>query len=163
MRTFHYLPPGVEEQRAFVTQLLGTLLGLAIVVVASFRVLDATLRGALWGAGLALLWMLVRAAWALEKKARRAALSHIGVDDDGLHLVDENAREQKIAWSEISQADVSGGKLRVTWPDGVLEVGAREVQDGMEMVREVLQKCGAASEAATGFKPPTSFIPLDPK
>jgi hypothetical protein len=163
MRSFHYLPPGPEEQRAFFGQLVGTLLGVVVVIVLSFQVSDPALRGVFWGGGAAGLWMLARTAWSLEKKARRAAVASVGVADNGLHLVDDKAQEQIVSWNEISEVGVNGGRLNVTWPGGSFSVGAREMQDGMEMIRAILQKSGHGDTSQDGFRPPTNFIPLDPK
>ncbi len=163
MRTFHYLPPGPEEQRAFFGQLVGTLLGVVVVVVLSFRVSDPALRGVFWGGAAAGLWMLGHTAWTLEKKARRAAMASVGVDEDGLHLVDDKALEKIVPWNEISEVGVNGGRLSVTWPGGSFAVGAREMQDGMEMIRTILQESGHGDTSQNGFRPPTNFIPLDPQ
>jgi hypothetical protein len=163
VRIFHYLPPGPEEQRAFVGQLVGTLLGVVIVVVLSFRLTDPALRGVFWGGGAASIWMLGRTAWGLEKKARRATVAEIGVAEDGLHIVDDRAHRQVVLWTQVSEVSVNGGRLSVTWPDGSLAVGAREMEDGMEMIRTILQQSGHGGESQNGFKPPTNFIPLDPK
>lgn len=167
MQTFHYLPPGAEEQRTFVVQFVGTLAGVVLLVALSFAVQGAA-RSVLWGGGVAMIWLLARAAWQLEKKARRSSMAEIGVADDGLHLTDDTGQVRIVAWPQISACDVTGGRLRVLWPDGQLLVGAREVQDGMDMVRAVLQKTGGSlpsDEAADegGFKPPSNFIPLDPR
>jgi hypothetical protein len=163
VRTFHYLPPGPEEQRAFVGQLVGTLLGVVIVVVLSFRLTDAALRGVFWGGCAASIWMLGRTAWALEKKARRAAVASVGVSEDGLHITDDKAHEQIVPWPQVTEVGVSGGRLSVTWLDGSFAVGAREMEDGMDMIRAILQESGQGGDSQDGFRPPTNFIPLDPK
>jgi hypothetical protein len=160
MKTFHYLPPGVEEQRAFVMQLLGTVLGVVAVGWLSWATRDAQLRSALWGAAIGLIYLLARAAWQLEVKARRAQVGEIGLAEDGLHLVDREGRERVAGWKTITSCDVHGGKLRVVWPQGDWEVSAREVQDGMTMVQEIAEIWLRANGQE---KPPTNFIPLTPK
>ncbi len=127
MRTFHYFPPGTEEQQAFVAQFLGTLLGwIVIAALLKFWAREAPAIGMLIGAALALLWMLARTAWALEKKAQRSQNAEIGVDDEGLHITDDRGQTQLIQWDEISDLSVAGGRLIVTWPGGTFAVGARE-------------------------------------
>jgi hypothetical protein len=163
VRTFHYLPPGPEEQRAFVSQLIGTLLCVVIVMVLSFRLTDPALRGVFWGGCTAGLWMLGRTAWALEKKARRAAVASVGVAEDGLHIIDDKAHEQIVPWAQVSEVGVNGGRLSVKWPEGSFAVGAREMEDGMDMIRAILQESGQGGDSQDGFRPPTNFIPLDPK
>jgi hypothetical protein len=160
MKTFHYLPPGVEEQRAFVMQLLGTLLGVGVVAFLSWTTRDAQLRAVLWGAALAVIYMLGRGAWQLELKARRSQLGEITLAEDGLHLIDREGLEQVVDWKSITACDVQGGKLRVVWPAGQLSVSAREVQDGMEMVREIAQIWSRANGQQTQA---SNFIPLTPK
>jgi hypothetical protein len=142
--------------------MVGTLLGVVVVIVLSFRISDPALRGVFWGGGAASLWLLARTAWSLEKKARRAAVASVGVADNGLHLVDDKAHEKIVPWHQISEVGVNGGRLNVTWPDGSFSVGAREMQDGMEMIRAILQGSGHGDASQDGFRPPTNFIPLDP-
>lgn len=159
MRTYRYFPPGADEQRAFVMQFLGTLLGLAAIgAMLWFVVREGSMRAALWGAGAALVWSLARSAWRLEKKAQRAANASIGVGDDGLHLSDEQGRAVVVPYDDLTFG-VAGGRMALSWPDGKLEVGAREIEDGMDLLRALgAKKDGGANQ---GFTPPSNFIPLD--
>jgi hypothetical protein len=160
MQTFHYLPPTIEEQRAFVVQLLGTILGVAVVLFLSWKTPDGQLKAVLWGATIAIVFLLGRAAWQLELKARRAQRGEISLGDDGLHLTNLHGHEQIVEWQSIESCEVQGGKLRVTWPQNRWEVSAREVEDGLTMVRNVIESW----QRATGQQnPPTNFIPLLPK
>ncbi len=160
MRTFRYFPPGADEQRAFVMLFVGTLLGLAAIgALLWFVVREEGRRAILWGAGAALVWSLGRAAWRLEKKAQRSANAEISVGDDGLHLSDEHARSVVVAWDDLTFG-VVGGRMALSWPDGKLEVGAREIEDGMELMRAIGEKKNGP--ARPGFTPPSNFIPLDP-
>lgn len=138
-------------------QFLGTMLGLGIVAFVFWRTEDSGLRGLLIGSGLALIFRLVNAGWQLEKKARRAQNAAIGVDENGLHLTDAEGKTQNLAWPEIEAMDVKGARLIVKWAGGSFVVGSREIEDGMTMVRLVMQK--------GQDEPPrkTNFIPLDPR
>lgn len=157
MRTFHYFAPATDEQRAFVVQFLGAVLGLGVVVFFFWRSSDGGTRAMLCGAGLALIFQLGRAAWQLEKKARRAQNAAIGVDTKGLHLTGDDGQTRFIAWAEIQDLGVKGGRLSVTWPGGNFAVGSREIEDGMALVRLVMNK-GQDETPRRG-----NFIPLDPR
>lgn len=161
MRTFHYLPPGPEEQRGFVMQLGGTLLGLVLIAGLWFGAHDVTVRGVLIGAGVAAVFQLGRSALALEKKAQRSQNAEIGVDAIGLHLTDATGNTQVVAWQEITECGVQGGRLVVSWMGGQLAVGAREVEDGMTLVQQVLQKW--QGEDTAPHPTPSNFIPLTPR
>lgn len=156
MKTFHYFAPGAEEQRAFVMQFLSTLLGIGVAALLYSRAADAGLRAMLIGAGLALLWNLGRAAWALERKARRAQNAEIGVDKDGLHITGADGKSQFVSWEKMEEPQIKGGRLYVRWENGSLLVGAREIEDGMTLVRLVMNK--GQDEPPK----PTNFIPLQP-
>ena len=158
MRTFHYYAPGPEEQRGFVMQALGTALGLGLVTFMFWRVTDSGLRGTLVGAGIALVFRLINAAWRLEQKARRAQNAEIGVDEKGLHLTDEKGKSQTLMWEEIQDVGVKGGRLNVKWKGGSLAVGSREIEDGMTLVRLVMAR--GKDEPPPRAK--TNFIPLEP-
>ena len=158
VKTFHYYAPAPEEQRGFAMQFLGTLLGLALCAFLFWRSSDGGFRAMMVGVALALCWMQARAAWALEKKARRAQNAEIGVDEEGLHLTDDAGKSRLVRWDEVQELGVKGGRLQVKWPGGTLVVGAREVQDGMTMVRLVMNH-GKDDEP----RQRTSFIPLDPR
>lgn len=162
MKTFHYLPPGPEEQRGFALQFLGTLLGLALIAGLWLWTRDATLRSALIGAGLATVFKLAHSAWALEQKAQRSQNAEIGVDGEGLHLVDAKGQSQTVTWEAITECGVQGGRLAVQWnggQGGQLVVGAREIEDGMSLVREVMQQRQGDVVSPT----PSNFIPLSPR
>lgn len=159
MRTFHYLPPGLEEQRGFALQCLGTLLGLALIVALCCWTRDAGLRGVLAGAGLATVFKLGHSAWMLEQKAQRSQNAEIGMDGDGLHLVAASGGSQTVKWDDITECGVQGGRLAVKWDGGQLVVGAREIEDGMTLVREVMQKRQGETLSPT----PSNFIPLNPR
>jgi len=160
--TFHYIPPGPEEQRAFLMQLLGTVLTLGIVAALSFWTHDTSAKAVLWGGALAAIWMLARGAWSLEKKAQRAQHAEIGIGADGLHITDAKAQSTIIKWQDISECQVIGGRLRVEWPDGKISIGAREIQDGMTLVRRVT-KMWAEHTRGDKPSPPSNFIPLSPR
>ncbi len=158
MKTFHYFAPAPEEQRGFVMQFLGTLLGLGVAAWLFFHSQDAGFRAMLGGAALALFWQLGRAAWQLEQKARRAQNAIISVDESGLHLTDSAGKSQSVTWDEIQELGVKGGRLAVTWPGGSFAVGSREIEDGMTLVRLVMNR-------GQDEKPPrakSNFIPLEP-
>jgi MFS family permease len=157
VKTFRYYAPGPEEQRSFVMQFLGTLLGLGAVAFFAWRSSDGGLRGMLLGAALALILRLILAARRLENRARRAQIAQIGVDESGLHLTDEKGGVQSLSWSEIQTLDVRGGRLFVAWEGGNFSVGAREIEDGMTLVRLVMNK-GRDDKPRGG-----NFIPLSPK
>jgi hypothetical protein len=97
------------------------------------------------------------------KETRRAAWLSVGVSEDGLHITDDKAHEQIVPWPQVTEVGVSGGRLSVTWLDGSFAVGAREMEDGMDMIRAILQESGQGGDSQDGFRPPTNFIPLDPK
>jgi len=154
MREFHYLPPSPDDQRAFVMQLLGTVLGLILVAILIWKTPAFELRTVLAGAAAAILWMLGSAAWRLEKKARRSQLAKVGFDENQLFVVDRHGAESNIPWNEITACDVKGGRLSVQWKGGKLLVGARELENGMEFIQHVAKK-------VHGDK--STFIPLTPK
>jgi len=151
MREFHYLPPSPDDQRAFVMQLLGTVLGLILVAILIWKTPAFELRTVLAGAGAAILWMLGSAAWRLEKKARRSQLANVGFDENQLFVTDWRGLQSEISWADITTCDLKGGKLLVEWENGKLHVGARELEDGMEFVQHVAKK-------VHGDK--STFIPL---
>jgi len=154
LKTFHYFPPAPEEQRAFFVQFLGSLVALVFLGVLYYLKVRLN-SGVLLGTALGVIYLLARSAWTLEKKARRSAVAQIAVGDDGLHLTDENENAQIVAWNDLN-VDISGGRLSLSWPDGKLVVGARELENGMDLVRAVSQHCAHPDK-------PTNFIPLEPK
>ena len=134
MRTFHYLPPGVEEQRAFVLQFLGSLMGVAALVAMIFATREMALRGLLLGAIGATIWMLLRNAFSLENKARRAEHALLQIDDEAFTAVDAREYSQRILWRDVEKCQSRGGRLSLQWQGEngaqTLEVGAREIEDG---------------------------------
>lgn len=138
-------------------QFLGTVLGLGVIAFVFWRTSDSSMRGLLIGAGLALIFRLAHAAWQLEKKARRAQNAAIGVDANGLHLTDAEAKTQTLTWSEIEDISVTGGRLQIKWAGNALIVGTREIEDGMTLVRLVMSQ--------GQDEPPrqSNFIPLNPR
>jgi len=154
MREFHYFPPSQDDQRAFVMQLLGALIGLIVVAILFWRTTVFELRAVLIGAGVAVLWTLGNAAWQLEKKARRSQLAKVGFDENLLLVVDWHGVESQIPWKEVTNCEVKGGRLSVQWKSGKLLVGARELENGMEFIQHVAKK-------VHGDK--STFIPLTPR
>lgn len=158
MKTFHYFAPAPEEQRGFAMQFLGALMGLGVAAWLFVHSHDGGFRAVLVGAVLALFWQMGRAAWQLEQKARRAQNAVIGVDAEGLHLTDNAGKSRLVRWDEIQKMDVKGGRLAVTWPGGSFAVGSREIEDGMDLVKLVMNR-------GQDEKPPrakSNFIPLEP-
>lgn len=160
LQTFRYLPPGVEEQRAFAMQVLATLLSVGIAVALSFSTRESGLKAVLWGASLATIWMLARAAWQLELKARRSQHEEIRVDENGLHFEKENG-STLWAWRDIEECEARGGKLSVKTAQSTLELSAREVENGMELLREIVSRWHQAHGHET--EKPSNFIPLSPR
>lgn len=168
MKTFHYLPPAPEEQKAFVAQLLGTIVALAMIVAAWMFSNETRMHAILAGVALGVLYLLANIAWKLEVKAQRAQNAEIVLDEDELRITDRNGHTQAIPIKEIEKCDVRGGRLVVIYQGHrVLEVGARELFDGMTLVQELLAKWSGkdsgSDSSQNGFKPPTNFIPLDPR
>lgn len=169
MKTFHYLPPAPEEQKAFVAQLLGTIVALAIIVGAWFFVHETRMQAILAGVALGVIYLLANIAWKLEVKAQRAQNAEIVLDEDELRITDRSGQTQTISIKDIEKCDVRGGRLVVIYQGHqVLEVGARELFDGMTLVQELLAKWSGKGSSGNdssqnGFKPPTNFIPLDPR
>jgi len=164
MQTFHYYPPGTEEQRTFLLQLLGTLLSLGVIAFLWVRSPDGGTRGMLLGAGAGVIWMLVRTVVSLETKAQRSQNAEFGIDDDGLHITDPRGVTQIVGWTEITKLETIGGRMTIEWDGGTVSVGARELEDGMTLVGEVMERYNVANGLEEKqFKPPTNFIPLDPR
>jgi uncharacterized membrane protein len=166
MRTFHYLPPGAEEQRAFALQFLGSIAGVVSLGALIYFSRDAALRGLLFGAMGATIWLLIRAAFALENKARRAEKAEIAIDEEALTIVDAREYSRRVVWRDLQQCEARGGRLSLKWQDErgaqTLEVGAREIENGMDFVRQSLELYNMA-HGQNRAKPPTNFIPLEPR
>ncbi len=159
MKTFHYFPPAPEEQRGFIIQLAGSLLGLIAIGVLAWRTPDAGLRGVMIGAAMGVLYVLARSVWYLETKAQRAQNAEIGVDKNGLQITDASGKTQSVGWDEIEKTEVLGGRLKVNWPGGELKFGSREVENGMELIELIAAK----GRSTPGLQSPSNFIPLSPK
>ncbi len=150
--------PGAEEQRAFCVQFLGTLAGVVLVAL-SFAV-QGNARSVLWGGGVAMVWLLARARQRRKKRDVRRWLKS-AVADDGLHLTDDAGRTRIVAWPQISACDVTRRAIARAVARRPTACRAREVQDGMTLVREVLQKTGGSlpSGEAAGrrrIRPPST-------
>ena len=155
--TFHYLPPAPEEQRAFVIQFLGTLAALVGIGVLWFAWTDK--RAVLVGAILGAIYLLARSAWSLEIKARRAQNAEIVLDDENLIVTNRDGKTQTFIIKDIEKCEVRGGRLVVICNGvRVLEVGARELTNGMTLIEELLRRW---SKDDGVFRPPSNFIPLD--
>lgn len=164
MPTFHYLPPGAEEQKTFALQFLGTLLCCVLLGALFWFSTDTRLKAVLFGAASGVLWLLMRAALQLEKKAQRAQNSEFEIDDDGVVITNARGQQHRVLWNEIQELNVVGGRLTMTWNDDELSVGARELENGMEFVREITRRYQQeGGEVGKSWTPPTNFIPLDPK
>jgi len=164
--TFHYIPPGAEEQRAFALQFLGSIAGVLALGAMVYFSRDAALRGVLVGAISATLWLLFRAAFALENKARRAEKAEIVIDDEALTVVDAREYSQRVLWRDVQECAARGGRLLLRWQgEGgaqTLEVGAREIENGLDFVRQSLAFYQSAhGQSATAA--PSNFIPLEPR
>ena len=159
MRTFHYFPPAPEEQRGFVIQLGGSLLGLVAIGVLAWRATDAGLRGVMIGTAIGVLTILARSVWHLETKAQRSQNAEIGVDEKGLQITDAAGKTQFVNWNEIEKTEVLGGRLKVNWANGELKFGSREVENGMQLIELIAAK----GQSTPDFAANSNFIPLAPK
>lgn len=159
MRTFHYFPPAPEEQRGFVIQLGGSLLGLVAIGVLAWRATDAGLRGVMIGTAIGVLTILARSVWHLETKAQRSQNAEIGVDENGLQITDAAGKTQFVNWNEIEKTEVLGGRLKVNWANGELKFGSREVENGMQLIELIAAK----GRSTPDFTATSNFIPLSPK
>jgi hypothetical protein len=157
---FHYYPPGPQEQRAFAIHFLGSVLAILVAGVLAFRSHDALPQAMLAGASAAILFRLGSAAWDLEKRAQRARQSSIELHADKLEIVQPDGTRQIAPWTEITEIDVQGGRLRVKWPGGEFAVGAREVDNGMQLTQEILRRYQQNRPRPGGVP---LFIPLEPK
>lgn len=155
---FRFLPPAPQEARAFAIQFVGSLLALLGLALAFWRL--ESLRPALLGAALGLIYIVARSAWALELRARRSQLGGIEVDDVGVRWSD-GRREQTLLWSQIEACEVRGGKLHLSGAGAQIEVSAREVEEGMKMIEEISARWKNGGKR--GFVPPSNFIPLSPR
>ena len=164
MRVFRFFPPSVEEQRAFFVQLAGTLFSLAVIGVLVWQSREAGLRGVLLGAGLGVLYLLVRAAWQLERKVARAQHGEISIREDGISHTNYKGETSFIPWENIAALEVVAGQLQLTWSNEKnrkceLRLSAREIEDGMELIQLIAARGRSTSAASTS----TNFIPLEPK
>lgn len=163
MKTFHYLPPAPEEQKAFVAQFLGTFVALSLVAAAWFFLHETRMRAILIGVGAGALYLLIQAAWKLEIKAQRSQNAEVVLDDNELRITNRKGQMQTIPIAEIESCETRGGRLVVVHKGNrALEVGARELFDGMKLVEELVLKW-SGDKSKNGFQPPTNFIPLEPR
>lgn len=159
LRTFHYLPPAVEEQRAFAIQFVGSFIALGLVGAAWLMRLSMPFDASvLWGVAAGVIYLLARSAWKLEMKAQRSSRSEIALTATALLITDGRGQTQRVDWTAFSSIDVQGGRLMLQWPGGQFTVGAREIEDGMTLVNEVMQRSGRSQQ-----RTPSNFIPLEPR
>ena len=161
MPTFHYYPPSSSEQREFIMQLIGTVLGLLLLALICLFKHEPAVRATALGVAVGVIWLLAQTAWRLEKKAQRSQHAAIGYDEEGLRITDDRGHEQLVAWDAISEIGMSGGRLSIVWPGSSLKVGTREIENGMELVRGLMQH--REGRSTNGSAPPSNFIPLDPR
>lgn len=163
---FRYLPPAPEEQRAFALQFLGSLLGIAVLVAMILATREMALRGLLIGAIGATIWLLLRNAFALENKARRAERASLTLDAEALTVMDAREYSQRVLWRDVEKCETRGGRLSLQWQGKngaqTLEIGARELENGMEFVRHSLAFYNAAHDIHSQALP-SNFIPLEPR
>lgn len=164
MKTFRFFPPTPEEQRFFTVQLFGTILTVFVVIYLFTRTYDLTLRGALIGIVIGALFLLTRSAVQLETKSQRAQNAEIVVEKDGFKTTDAQGNTETVGWDQIESSEVSSGRLLVKWPGGELRFGAREVENGMELIRLIVARGkSTSSQSTSGDGGGSNFIPLDPK
>lgn len=155
---FHFLAPAPEEARALAFQLAGSLLALAGLALAFWRL--ESLRPVVLGATCGLIYIVARSAWALELKARRSQLGGIGVDEAGVRHGD-GRREQTLKWSQIQKCEVRGGRLHLSGERVEIGISAREVEDGIKLIEEISSRWRNGGKR--GFVAPSNFIPLSPR
>ncbi len=152
---FRPFPPAPQETRAFAVFFFGSVLALVLVAVLAWKNPDGGFRGLMMGAGAAILWRLGRAAFDLEKKAERAKHLKLEPTPEGLKIRRGEAQEL-VEWLQFSRVEMRGGRLHLEWPNGNLEIGSREWENGMDLVQTI------AKSAAKPQKP-ANFIPLEPR
>ncbi|MDF2440984.1 MAG: hypothetical protein JWN98_1968 [Abditibacteriota bacterium] len=157
--SFRYLPPGSEEQRAFALQFVGTLLSVALALVLSFATRESGLKAVLWGASIGAIWLLARAAWQLELKARRSQHEGLRIEESGL-FIEKGSGGELWVWRDIEECEARGGKLYVKSTQSTLELSAREIENGMELLREIVSRWHQAHGQQST---PSNFIPLSPR
>lgn len=158
MKTFRFFAPSPEEQRGFTVQLFGTILTVFVVIYLFPRTYDITLRSALIGVVIGALFLLTRSAVNLENKSQRAKNAEIVIEKDGFKTTDAQGRSTSVGWDQIESSEVSSGRLLIKWQGGQLKFGAREVEEGMELIQLIVARGQSTSEAGA-----SNFIPLDPK
>jgi len=156
MPTFRYYPPAPEEQRSFLVLFLSSISASILAAAIAYFHPQPGLRGVLCGASLAILFKMGQAAWQLENRGQRSRNASIEVDAEALRLTDLRGRTQVVAWNTITGVDVTGGRLKLEWPQGSLTVGAREVENGMTLTQEILRHLPKKER-------PSNFIPLEPR
>jgi hypothetical protein len=155
-RTFHYLPPALEEWRAFWIQLSGSIAALAIVglwLAPRADVPSAILGGVLLGT----VYIVWRTLQRLRQKLRRANRESITIDDHALTLTDERGQQQTLPWRDIHSSHAQGNTVVLTWQDGSWSFSPRDVEDGTTLAREIAHR---RAKAHGEWAPPANFIPL---
>lgn len=163
MQTFHYLPPGPEEQRGFVMQFVGTLAGLALIAALWWWAHDPAMKGVLLGAAVGTIFLLAKGAWQLELKAQRSQHAEVGVGDEGLSITDARGQTQSVKWQDVVDCRVVYSRLTIVWPGGQIAIGAREMQDGMVLVQEVTRQWIKHTRGEDEPPAVSNFIPLTPR
>jgi hypothetical protein len=173
LSTFHFFPPAPEEGRAFFMQLLGAVLSLTVIGVLAFKTAEPGLSGVLIGAGIGVVFLIGRNAWQLEQKAARAQWSEIAIEENsgealGFSFTNPKNQTQFVAWQQIETLEVRGGRLYLAWRDEKnqnyeLQFGAREIENGMELIRLIAARGASTPAPGENFTPPSNFIPLKPK
>ncbi len=156
MRTFRYYPPTAQEQKDFAILFLGSVLAIALVIALGVLVHGDVPRAMAAGAGFAVLYLLIKAAFQLERKGQRAKVAQFGLAPEALHLTDPNGRITVVTWASITKADVVGGRLLLVWDGGQITIGSREIEDGMILTQEIMKRLPQTQR-------PTNFIPLEPR
>ena len=155
MRIFRFLAPSPQETRAFYVFAFGAFLG-QLVAFALFLAAPNAGAGAIAiGGGLAILYRFGRATWEFDFRSRRARKSRVELQREGLLIVDERG-EKFVRWEEISSAESRGGRLQIKFRGQKWSFGAREIENGMALTQEILNR------VARSGKTTSNFIPLTP-
>jgi hypothetical protein len=159
MQTFHFFPPSSAEQRSFTIQLFGTILTAIVAGTLALFTEDVGLRAAMIGLAIGAFFLLARAAFQLEIKAQRAQNAAIGADENGLQITDAKGQTQTLRWDEIEKTEVVNGRLQIQWNGGEMKFGAREIENGMQLINLIARHTGSTPDTKGG----SNFIPLNPK
>ena len=132
------------------------MLALAAIVALVVLVKGEVPRAMAAGSGLAVIYLLVKAARQLERKGQRARVALFGLAPEALHLTDPLGRTTVVTWSSITGARMVGGRLQLEWQGGSIAIGSREIEDGMAMTQEIMKRLPQTQK-------PSNFIPLEPR